>query len=99
VRDEGGGSQIEDQALLFFCQPNTNFWVATGERQASHPGQVRLLRCEGTISMSNNANNIIQDASTGNESLTNKGTIEGAGNIGNGFMGLMNQNNPSARLW
>ena len=44
----------------------------------------------GTISMSNNANNVIEGASTGNEVLTNEGTIEGSGNIGNGFMGLVN---------
>ena len=44
----------------------------------------------GTISMSNNANNVIEGASTGNEVLTNEGTIEGSGNIGNGFMGFVN---------
>src|ERR1700732_741062 len=33
----------------------------------------------------------------GRGSLTNKGTIEGAGNIANGFMDLVNQNNPSVR--
>ena len=48
------------------------------------------LTLAGTVSMSNNANNVIEGASTGDEVLTNKGTIEGSGNVGNGFMGLVN---------
>ncbi len=48
------------------------------------------ITLSGTISLSNDSNNVIQGAATGMEVLTNKGTIEGAGNIGNGFMGLVN---------
>jgi len=48
------------------------------------------LTLAGTISLSNSANNVIEGASTGTEILTNKGTLEGSGNIGNGFMGLVN---------
>jgi len=48
------------------------------------------ITLSGTISLSNDSNNVIQGAATGREVLTNKGTVEGAGNIGNGFMGLVN---------
>ena len=43
----------------------------------------------GTITMSSNPNNVIQGV-TGTEVLTNNITIQGAGNIGNGRMGLVN---------
>ena len=43
----------------------------------------------GTITMSANANNYILGAISG-DVLTNQGTIQGAGNIGNGGMGLVN---------
>jgi len=40
--------------------------------------------------MSNNANNFIFGNSTGSEILTSANTIQGAGNIGDGFMGFVN---------
>ena len=49
------------------------------------------LTGSGALTLSNNANNVIAGASAGNEVLTNTSTIQGAGNIGNSFMGLMNK--------
>ena len=43
----------------------------------------------GTLTLSNNANNVVQGAATA-DTLTNKETIQGAGNIGNGQMTLVN---------
>ena len=43
----------------------------------------------GTLTMSNNSANFIQGV-VGTEVLTNKSTIQGAGTIGNGFLGLVN---------
>src|SRR5207302_3752349 len=43
----------------------------------------------GTVTMSNNANNFILGSAPFNV-LTNQETIQGAGNIGNGGMGLVN---------
>jgi hypothetical protein len=43
----------------------------------------------GTLTMSNSSANSIQGVA-GTEVLTNKSTIQGAGNIGNGFLGLVN---------
>jgi len=43
----------------------------------------------GTVTMSNNTSNFIFGASSAN-TLTNAGTIQGAGHIGNGSMGLVN---------
>jgi hypothetical protein len=48
------------------------------------------LKGNGAVMMSNSPSNIIEGASTGKEILTNASTIEGAGNIGNDFMGLVN---------
>src|SRR6202011_4988352 len=43
----------------------------------------------GTLTMSNSSANSIQGV-VGTEVLTNKSTIQGAGNIGNGLLGLVN---------
>jgi hypothetical protein len=48
------------------------------------------LKGKGDVILSNSSTNIIEGASTGKEILTNASTIEGAGNIGNDFMGLVN---------
>jgi len=49
------------------------------------------LAGSGTLTMSNNANNLIVGASGGGtEVLTTSNTIQGAGNIGDGVMGLVN---------
>jgi hypothetical protein len=44
----------------------------------------------GTVTMSNNANNVIMGNSTGTEILTSANTIQGSGNIGDAFMGFVN---------
>jgi hypothetical protein len=49
------------------------------------------LSGKGDVTLSNNSNNLIQGASTGTEVLTNSSTIQAAGNIGNGFMGVVNK--------
>jgi hypothetical protein len=48
------------------------------------------LKGNGKLTLSNNSHNLIQGASTGNEILTNASTIQGSGNIGGNFMGLIN---------
>lgn len=48
------------------------------------------LNGTGSVSMSDNPQNSIFGASTGSEVLTNASTIKGSGNIGAGFMGLVN---------
>jgi len=49
------------------------------------------LAGSGTLTLSNNANNFILGASRGGtEVLTSNNTIQGAGNIGDGLMGLVN---------
>jgi len=45
----------------------------------------------GTLTLSNNASNIIS-ATASTDVLTNGDTIQGSGNIGNGLMGLVNNN-------
>jgi hypothetical protein len=48
------------------------------------------LKGNGKVVLGKGGPNIIEGASTGQEILTNSSTIEGTGNIGNGFMGLVN---------
>ena len=48
------------------------------------------LSGSGSVTMSNNNNNLILGNSTGNEILTSANTIQGAGNIGDAFMGFVN---------
>ena len=48
------------------------------------------LKGNGKVVLGKGGPNIIEGASTGQEILTNSSTIEGTGNIGNGFMGLIN---------
>src|SRR4029077_10670039 len=52
-------------------------------------GNVALNGSKGVLVMSNNSQNFIQ-GTTSTAVLTNNSTIEGSGNIGNGFMGLVN---------
>jgi hypothetical protein len=52
-------------------------------------GGANVTLSGGTVTMSNNAENFIFGA-TGADTLTNKETIQGAGHIGNGQMGLVN---------
>lgn len=54
------------------------------------------LKIIGNVTLSGTGNvtmmkNSVVSGSTGNEILTNQSTIQGAGNIGNGFMGLVNK--------
>lgn len=48
------------------------------------------LKGNGKVVLGKGGPNIIEGASTGQEVLTNSSTIEGTGNIGDGFMGLIN---------
>ena len=73
--------------------------VNTGNIQVNSGGNATFLYIKGnvtisgagSITLSNNSNNYIEGASTGSEVLTNASTIQGSGNLGNGFMGLVNQ--------
>jgi hypothetical protein len=70
----------------------------TGTITLSSAGSDTFLYVSGNVDLTGNGllilgkggPNIIEGASTGQEVLTNSSTIEGAGNIGNGFMGLIN---------
>jgi hypothetical protein len=48
------------------------------------------IKGNGKVVLGEGGPNIIEGASTGQEILTNSSTIEGTGNIGDGFMGLVN---------
>ena len=57
------------------------------------------LSGKGTLTLGNAGPNTIEGASlTGGEVLTNASTIQGAGNIGNGEMGLINSGTVSANV-
>ncbi|MGA8430194.1 MAG: hypothetical protein WB729_10260 [Candidatus Sulfotelmatobacter sp.] len=57
------------------------------------------LSGKGTLTLGNAGPNTIEGASlTGSEVLTNASTIQGAGNIGNGEMGLINSGTVSANV-
>ncbi len=56
------------------------------------------LKGSGTLTLSNNPQNSILGASTGTEVLTNQTTIQGGGNIGDGFLTLANQGTISANV-
>lgn len=70
----------------------------TGTITLASAGSDTFLDLSGNVSLTGNGllilgkggPNIIEGASTGQEVLTNSSTIEGTGNIGNGFMGLIN---------
>ncbi len=51
----------------------------------------------GTVSLDNQAPNVIRGASTGKEVLTNQQTIQGAGDIGGNFMALVNRGTIDAK--
>jgi hypothetical protein len=52
----------------------------------------------GTLTMSNNPENFIFSSSGSTDVLTNNSTIQGAGNIGNGLMGLVNSGTINANV-
>ena len=57
------------------------------------------LSGKGTLTLGNAGPNTIEGASlTGSEVLTNASTVQGAGNIGNGEMGLINSGTVSANV-
>src|SRR5712671_2750196 len=83
--DNGATLNLETgtYSQLGAVQLNANGFATSLELQ----GNVTLSG--GTVTMSNSTNNFIFGASSAN-TLTNAGTIQGAGHIGNGSMGLVN---------
>ncbi|MCU1302918.1 MAG: tandem-95 repeat protein [Candidatus Sulfotelmatobacter sp.] len=89
----GGLLKIDNGALLNL---ETGTYSQLGAVQLNSAGfgtslelQGNVTLSGGTVTMSNNTNNFIFGASSAN-TLTNQGTIQGAGHIGNGTMGLVN---------
>ncbi|MDQ1389373.1 MAG: hypothetical protein QOF56_2827, partial [Acidobacteriaceae bacterium] len=89
----GGTFKIDNGALLNL---ETGTYSQLGAVQLNSAGfgtslevQGNVTLSGGTVTMSNNASNFIFGASSAN-TLTNAGTIQGAGHIGNGSMGLVN---------
>jgi hypothetical protein len=88
-----GTLQVADNTETFLQGNITN----TGLIKLLSTSQGSNLRIIGNVTLSGKgslnmlANTFVWGASTSNEILTNRSTIQGAGNIGNGFMGLVNQ--------
>jgi hypothetical protein len=95
-------SGITNKGTLAFQNNTTDVLSGTitnnGAMQLNSGGngtQIRLsgnvtLNGTGTLSLSNNSQNFILGNSTSTEVLTNASTIQGSGNIGDNFMGLVN---------
>jgi len=89
----GGILKVDNNTIL---QLEGGTYSQIGAVQLNSSGNFTELVLEGnvtlsggTVTMSANANNFIL-GSTPSNILTNQGTIQGAGNIGNGTMGLVN---------
>jgi hypothetical protein len=89
----GGTFKIDNGAVLNLL---TGTYAQLGTLQMNSTGNATELVLQGnvtlsggTVTMTNNANNFIFGAA-GTDILTNQETIQGAGNIGNGVMGLVN---------
>ena len=90
-----GTLKVHDNSTLFLQGTITN----SGSLQVNSAGNATYLEMSGnvtltgtgTVSMDNQAPNVIRGASTGKEVLTNQQTIQGAGNIGDDFMTLVNR--------
>src|SRR5579863_10021054 len=89
----GGTFKIDNGAFLNL---DGGTYSQLGTMQMNSSGNFTELTLEGnttlsgeTLTMSGNANNYIV-AANAFDVLTNSGTIQGAGNIGNGGMGLVN---------
>jgi hypothetical protein len=88
-----GTFEIQNNSVAYFSGTVTN----TGAMQLNSGGnftEIRLignttLAGGGTLTMSNNANNFIL-GNSGNEIFTNANTIQGAGNIGNQNISVVN---------
>src|SRR5712692_69191 len=97
-----GTYSVNDNSTTILQGTSTN----TGSLQlnsGNNPTNLKIsgnvtLSGAGSVTMSNNPNNFILGNSTGNEILTNKQTIQGAGNIGAGFLTLTNQGTVDANL-
>jgi hypothetical protein len=89
----GGTFKIDNGAILNL---ETGTYSQLGTVQLNSAGSFTELELQGnvtlsggTVTMSNNTENFILAAAT-TDILTNQETIQGAGNIGNGGMGLVN---------
>jgi len=89
----GGLIEVANNTTL---QLESGTYSQLGNVQLNSTGNFTELQIEGnvtlgggTITMSANTNNFIFGV-VGTDILTNQGTIQGAGNIGNGQMGLVN---------
>jgi hypothetical protein len=79
---QANGSIINNGAVTFNSTGSITELLLTGATS---------LGGTGTLTLSNNAANLIS-ATAPTDVLTNSSTIQGAGNIGNGQMGLVNNN-------
>jgi hypothetical protein len=90
----GGVIKVDNNALLIlengsYPKLGTVTLNSTGNFTDLEIGGANVTLSGGTVTLSNNANNFIFGA-TAADTLTNQETIQGAGHIGNGQMGLLN---------
>jgi hypothetical protein len=90
-----GNYTVSDNSTTFLAGTITQ--VGAGTINVVSTGDSTFLKVTGnvglkggTVILGDNPNNIIEGVSTGNEVLMSSATIEGAGNIGNNLMGLVN---------
>src|SRR5712671_1867992 len=94
INNSAGGLLKIDNGALLNLETGT---YSLGTAQLNSAGFGTTLELQGnvtlnggsTVTMSNNTNNFIFGSTSAN-TLTNQGTIQGAGHIGNGTMGLVN---------
>jgi hypothetical protein len=90
----GGIIQLDNNSTLNLL---AGTYTNSGNLAINSSGNFTILKVDGsavtltggTVTMSNNVNNFIEGAAT-SDILTNQETIQGSGNIGNAFMGLVN---------
>jgi hypothetical protein len=94
INNSAGGTFKIDNAAVLDLEAGT--YSQLGTLQINSSANVTELVLQGnvtlsggTVTLTNNANNFIFGAA-GTDILTNQETISGAGNIGNGQMGLVN---------
>jgi fibronectin-binding autotransporter adhesin len=89
----GGTIKIDDGAILNLEAGTYSQLGNVQLNSTAHLTQLGIIGnvtlSGGTVTLSNNANNVIQGSTT-TDTLTNQETIQGAGNIGNGQMTLVN---------
>ncbi|HWW13817.1 MAG TPA: hypothetical protein VN310_04075, partial [Candidatus Dormibacteraeota bacterium] len=94
INNSAGGTLKIDNGAALNLEAGT--YSQLGAVQLNSTGNVTQLGTVGnvtlsggTLTLSNNVNNVIQGSAT-TDTLTNQETIQGAGNIGNGQMTLVN---------